>query len=338
MWAEAAACTVHVANCSPTKILKDTVPIKAFTGKKPDVSHVRVFGSGAYVHEHGKGGGKLEARFTRCIMVGYYDNYTYQCWDPIPWTIIKSCDVILEEGHRHRTLTPNDIATDFAEIGGFSDTDTAPQLGTIADVPTEPEPAPTPQPPVLCRSTRNIQIDYSDNDEIGREIDRAKDEHREPVLPMQSGFLSYGAAMKHPMADAFRKAMEKEWDNLIAIGAVRAVDKPPSATVLPNLWICNFKTDRSTKGRLVLEGSQQVPGVDFDGSMTWAGIVIWSSVRCILAEATREGRLIVVTDFAAAYLNVELDGSTYMRQPRGFEIPGEPLKVYQLLRNLYGFA
>lgn len=59
-------------------------------------------------------------------------------------------------------------------------------------------------------------------------------------------------------------------------------------------------------------------------------------MQCILAEATRKGRTIAVTSFAATYLNIELDGTTYMRQPGSFKIPGEPDKVYQLLHNLYG--
>lgn len=90
--------------------------------------------------------------------------------------------------------------------------------------------------------------------------------------------------------------MQKEWDNLRAIGTVPVMDCPNSAHVLPNLWTVNIKVDSLAKGRLVIEGSREVPGRDFDVSMTWAGVAVWPSVQRILAEATRKGRVIVVTD------------------------------------------
>lgn len=57
----------------------------------------------------------------------------------------------------------------------------------------------------------------------------------------------------------------------------------------------------------MVEGSREVLGRDFDASMTWAGTTVWPSVRRILAEATKDRHTIVVTDFVAAYINVELD-------------------------------
>lgn len=80
-------------------------------------------------------------------------------------------------------------------------------------------------------------------------------------------YLSYGAALKHLMAAAFHVAMEKEWANLKAIGAVHVVERPPGVHILPNLWVLNFILDGQAKGHLVLEGSMQILGVDFD--MSW---------------------------------------------------------------------
>ena len=49
-WAEALSTAVYLQNRSPTKVLQGITPIEAWTGKKPDVSSLRIFGCAAYAH------------------------------------------------------------------------------------------------------------------------------------------------------------------------------------------------------------------------------------------------------------------------------------------------
>jgi len=49
-WAEAVATAVYIMNRTPTAVVHSMTPEEKFTGKKPDVSHLRVFGCIAYVH------------------------------------------------------------------------------------------------------------------------------------------------------------------------------------------------------------------------------------------------------------------------------------------------
>ena len=49
-WAEALSTAVYLINRSPTKALDKTTPFEAWYEKKPNVSHLRVFGSSAYAH------------------------------------------------------------------------------------------------------------------------------------------------------------------------------------------------------------------------------------------------------------------------------------------------
>ena len=48
-WAEAVNTAVYLRNRSPTVAVKDKVPFELWYGKKPSVSHLRVFGCNAYV-------------------------------------------------------------------------------------------------------------------------------------------------------------------------------------------------------------------------------------------------------------------------------------------------
>ena len=49
-WAEAINIIVYLMNQCTTSRVHDVTPHKKFYGKKPDLSHVRIFGSIAFAH------------------------------------------------------------------------------------------------------------------------------------------------------------------------------------------------------------------------------------------------------------------------------------------------
>ena len=68
---------VHIRNHSPTSALRETVPIHAWSGRKPDISHLRIFGSTAYANIPKKvRGGKLEPTSIKCRLLGWWADET----------------------------------------------------------------------------------------------------------------------------------------------------------------------------------------------------------------------------------------------------------------------
>ncbi|CAG4980328.1 unnamed protein product [Colias eurytheme] len=49
-WAEAVTTAAYIVNRSPTRSLSDATPYEVWTGKKPNLSHMRIFGCPAMVH------------------------------------------------------------------------------------------------------------------------------------------------------------------------------------------------------------------------------------------------------------------------------------------------
>jgi hypothetical protein len=49
-WVEVVATAIYIRNRTPTMVVHGTTPKEKFTGKKPDVSHFKVFNCIAYVH------------------------------------------------------------------------------------------------------------------------------------------------------------------------------------------------------------------------------------------------------------------------------------------------
>ena len=70
-WAEAVCTAVVIRNRSPTAAVNGMTPYESFYGKKPDVSHFKVFGCTAYMHVSKENRKKWDSKTKRCIFVGY---------------------------------------------------------------------------------------------------------------------------------------------------------------------------------------------------------------------------------------------------------------------------
>ena len=72
-WAEEVETTCYLVNISPSSALEDKTPHEVWTGKKPSLSHLRVFGCDAYVYVPKEKRIKLDGKSKRCIFIGYKD-------------------------------------------------------------------------------------------------------------------------------------------------------------------------------------------------------------------------------------------------------------------------
>lgn len=92
-WAEAAAYAVYLLNRSPASGVGVT-PEEVWTGRKPDLSHIRVFGCTAMAHIPKACRKKLDAKATECILTGFDENTKgYRLYDPKAKKFFKSRDV-----------------------------------------------------------------------------------------------------------------------------------------------------------------------------------------------------------------------------------------------------
>lgn len=97
-WAEAVACAVYLLNRSPTKSVKNVTPQDAWSGHKPSIKHLKVFGCIAYAQIPKEKRKKLDDRGEKCIFIGYSENSkAYKLFNPITNKVIISRDVIFDE-------------------------------------------------------------------------------------------------------------------------------------------------------------------------------------------------------------------------------------------------
>ena len=62
---------MYVQNCTPHRVLDNKTPEEAFSGKKPEVSHLRIFGCPVYIHIPKEKMTKLDPSRKKDIYVGY---------------------------------------------------------------------------------------------------------------------------------------------------------------------------------------------------------------------------------------------------------------------------
>jgi len=88
----------YLVNRSPSLALEDKTPQDVWTGKKPSLSHLRVFGCDAYVHVPKEKRTKLDSKFERCIFIGYKDGLKcYKLWNLETRKVVYSRDVVFRE-------------------------------------------------------------------------------------------------------------------------------------------------------------------------------------------------------------------------------------------------
>ena len=102
-WVEAAKTACYIVNRSPSTAIGLKTAMEMWTGKPADYSYLHVFGCLVYVMYNAQERTKLDAKFRRCIFLGYADGVKgYRLWDPIAHKIVISRDVIFVEDQLQR--------------------------------------------------------------------------------------------------------------------------------------------------------------------------------------------------------------------------------------------
>ena len=97
-WVEAVSIAVYIMNRTPTAAVHDMTPEEKFSGRKPDLAHLKVFGCIAYVHVPDELRTKLDPKAEKCVFIGYsLEQKGYKCYNPVMHKLRVSRDVVFDE-------------------------------------------------------------------------------------------------------------------------------------------------------------------------------------------------------------------------------------------------
>ncbi|KAJ4724683.1 Retrovirus-related Pol polyprotein from transposon TNT 1-94 [Melia azedarach] len=140
-WAEAVSTAVYLSNRSPTRSVWGKIPQEAWCGRKPGISHLRVFGSVAHVHVPDERRTKLDDKSESFILIGYDSSSKgYKLYNPNNKKIVISRDVIFDE-EGEWDFDPD--VDDFNFFPLFEEEPIMEQAGDAREEPTTPRTPPT---------------------------------------------------------------------------------------------------------------------------------------------------------------------------------------------------
>jgi hypothetical protein len=145
-WGFAIETACYIRNRLPISYGKMT-PEEAFTGKKPDISHLRVFGCLAYVLKPQELRLKLDPNSYKTAFVGYEESTRqYRLYDPVRNLIVRSHNVEWYENERLE-VDWNEQIDGYLTVQRTDDSDdSSSEAGTIVLTPPETPVIPPVQP------------------------------------------------------------------------------------------------------------------------------------------------------------------------------------------------
>ena len=318
-WAEALSTAVYLRNRSPTRAVQDMTPYEAWTGAKPNVSNLRIFGCNAYAHVPKDERAKMDPKTKRCIFLGYGETTKgYRLYDEEKRRVFFSRDVVFNE-----TKEPSqDKSSPEKEVAA---TEPAVDIDPHNEIPDDENDEPRPRDPPRPRREINPPNRYGDwVVHIAKQDDDPK---------------SIREALSSEDKEKWTVAMEKEFNSLDENDVWDIVDLPKDRKAVGSKWVFKRKRDADGnveryKARLVAQGFTQKNGIDYDE--TFSPVVRFESIRTIIALAAKYKLRLHQIDVTTAFLNGTLEEDIYMKQPEGFEVEGKEHMVCKLKKSIYG--
>ncbi|CAL8169979.1 unnamed protein product [Prunus armeniaca] len=337
LWAEAVHTAVYILNRSPTKALHNITPFEAYSGRKPGIGHLKVFGSLCYVHVPTERRQKLDAKSVKGVFVGYATcEKGYRVFDPSTKKLILSRDVIFDEtkSWNWKETSENSVAVTYIPnqpVNGI-------EVTSHEFIEVERSPS---SPCIFSHAEKQENVIHEHAD-ISQPYDHTPLKWRNINDILAQCNLCIVEPEKYEEAaqdKAWIKAMEEELSMIEKNETWELVDRPSDKQVIGVKWVFKTKLNldgsvQKNKARLVAKGYVQKPGVDYNE--TFAPVARLDTIRTLIALAAQRSWKLFQLDVKSAFLNGILQEEVYVDQPEGFVINGKEDKVYKLYKALYG--
>ena len=343
LWGEAVQAATYIYNRTPNSSLISFIsPFEARTGKKPDISTIRTFGSIAYKREPKELLKKLDPRASPYIIVGYGSNQ-YRLIKPGGRLITTARDIDILEGTFLKDLLGG-LETRITRLGTQLKAISKEQLETSQDQ-SENDEIPKMDLEVNwlekgegSNPNTSTSSDLSEEPENNwfRSFYKELEEHSTETALLTTD-PTYKEAITSEDSIKWKKACQKEVTILQEKGTWTLVPRTSDLKVLDGKWVLKIKDPHRKplyKARWVARGFQQQYGIDF--FETFANTVNTTAWRLLLAIAGYLDWNIRQWDVKSAFPNASLRERVYIQQPTGFEDPKYPNWVCQLNKALYG--
>lgn len=354
LWPEAVRTVVYVRNRTLTKSthrdVRDKTPYEVITGKKPDLSHLRIFGTRVKVlkpQSYRKS--KVEPKVWDGVHVGYNDGGSYRAYVPALGRVFVSRDVtFIEKLYRFpqqvsfevgESRITNDVQGTDDKSGGSDENDE--DYHSADEVPDNGGTTNTRLPWISGEYEQESDDDKLTSDgqttnEVQPVKRRSSRVPKKPNRYSDMGSLAFltaetlcgstdesepsspESATSGPNKKKWVASMADEMESMMHNRVFDVVSKPDGRKSVACRWVYALKRNSSGKvvrykSRLVAKGFSQVKGVDYDE--VFAPVVRYETLRFLLAHVARHDLELQQVDVKTAFLYGKLNEEIFMDMP-----------------------
>lgn len=339
-WAEAINMAAYIVNRIPCTRLADRetkTPEETFSGKRCDLSDLKLFGTKVMVLKPKQKRAKWDENSTKMIFVGFDECVKgFRCVDTSTKKVVVSRNVKFI----------NELAK--AEPKVTIDISAEPEIQKSESVKKDIKTDNT------VNESSNEEMNVSTIGELNThpakiEERRASSRTRKQVEPFQIGHFAFlvelgsenepksiTEAKNDKNCDKWITAMDEEIEAHKTNGTWELADLPNGRKAITAKWVFKLKgpgtENERFKARLVARGYAQVHGIDYDE--TFSPVVRHTSLRILFALSVNVGYQIYQMDAVTAFLQSELQETIYMKQPEGYADGSD--RVCLLKKSIYG--
>lgn len=336
LWAEAVSCAVYLLNRSSSSQTVDISPYEMWHNQKPNLSHVRIFGSIGYVHIPKERRKKLDKKSTKMILVGY-EQENYRMYNQHTKSIVVSRDVKFDENSSVMEQKKSFVEINIDKPNVEDQHNMTPKMrpseeSDHVDTSSDDSMVSIEDHDITYHPPRNIIFDQP------RDLNVRSRRNRNIELNLTEIDIpnTYEEAVTGNNGQNWKKAIEEELrsheNNNTWTITERTGKKPITCK-----WVFCIKKNKEGgieryKARLCARGFTQVKDLDY--KETFSPTTRYDSIRILLSIAAREDLEVEQFDVKTAFLYGELLEEIYMEAPEGIDV--EPSQVCKLNKSLYG--
>lgn len=355
-WGEAVTTAAYITNRCPTRSISYATPEELWSGKKPNLKHLRVFGCEVMVHVPDAKRQKLDPKASKMIFIGYSEvTKGYRLLDTKTRKVLISRDVVFLENSIQRKYTMVPLTENMNNVDKVSADDTNninESIGVTNESTRELD-----NSSITLSDDDDVETFFSDDDSLyvpEKEINISgpsnitlrnkvgNRKHESNTYLCQGGEheanetpMTYREALSSLDKDKWKKSIEEELKAHSKNETWELVKKPDGVKTIGCKWVFKVKDAPSGplyKSRLCAMGCSQKHQVDY--TETFSPTVRYDSVRVLLSKVCQDNLKMIQFDVKTAFLYGNITEDIYMTPPDGLDVPKG--HVCKLKRSLYG--
>lgn len=341
-WPEMVETAAYLKNRTIANTIENKTPYEIFFGKKPNVKHLKIYGSRVFVRESEKKRKKWDDKSEMGVLVGY-THFGYRVLKNNKVIEARHVEIVdkstklicmrkqyenspefvnfdLDESTAESCENDDEVAANEASDGDAADGESNAADDLFENV--GPRAVEVPDQRTRRASVRNRKRPERFGDAVS---------HCIYVNYVNANVPStYEDAINSSESREWRKAMDEEILCLDKNETWQVVERPRDKKVIDVKWVYKRKPDGKCKARLVVRGFQQREHLE----NVYSPVGKMQTLKVLLSYSCMNDLHVEQMDVETAFLNGEVESEVYVYQPEGYE--GDPNKVCRLRKALYG--